>query len=91
MRGRNSKKTFLTPFKKKKFESYFDPKTFRIDYKCPRSLSSFLTENGKIIPRRVTGISQKQQFMLKKAIEHARQLALIPYPGRHISRDALEM
>ena len=50
-----------------------------IDYKDVELLKKFISANGKIIPRRVTGTSAKYQRMLATAIKRARQMALIPY------------
>ncbi|HLV26785.1 MAG TPA: 30S ribosomal protein S18 [Gemmatimonadales bacterium] len=50
-----------------------------IDYKDERMLSRFITENGKILPSRLSGVSARHQRQLAKAIKKARYLALIPY------------
>lgn len=50
-----------------------------IDYKDTELLKKFISPNGKIIPRRVTGTSAKYQRMLSVAIKRARQMALLPY------------
>lgn len=50
-----------------------------IDYKDVELLKKFISPNGKIIPRRVTGTSAKYQRMLAVAIKRARQMALLPY------------
>ena len=50
-----------------------------IDYKDTDPLKRFLTEGGKILPRRLTGLSAKQQRQLTLAIKRARHLALLPY------------
>ncbi|MBR4455514.1 MAG: 30S ribosomal protein S18 [Solobacterium sp.] len=50
-----------------------------IDYKDVELLKRFISANGKIIPRRVTGTSAKYQRQLAAAIKRARQMALIPY------------
>ena len=50
-----------------------------IDYKDVELLKRFISANGKIIPRRVTGTRAKYQRMLATAIKRARQLALLPY------------
>lgn len=50
-----------------------------IDYKDIELLKRFISGNGKIIPRRVTGTKAKYQRMLAVAIKRARQMALIPY------------
>ncbi len=54
-----------------------------IDYKDTRVLKSFLTERGKIIPRRIYGTCAKHQRELTTAIKRARHIALIPYTGPH--------
>lgn len=50
-----------------------------IDYKDVDLLRRFVSERGKIIPRRVTGTSAKYQRKLTKAIKRARQMALLPF------------
>lgn len=50
-----------------------------IDYKDIRVLSKFLSERGKIIPSRVTGVCFKKQRELAQAVKRARFLALLPY------------
>lgn len=50
-----------------------------IDYKDVETLKKFISERGKILPRRVTGTSARYQRMLTKAIKRARQIALLPY------------
>lgn len=50
-----------------------------IDYKDVAMLKHYVTERGKIIPRRITGASAKHQRMLTQAIKLARQIALLPY------------
>ena len=50
-----------------------------IDYKDVELLKRFISSNGKIMPRRVTGTSAKYQRMLATAIKRARQMALLPY------------
>ncbi|WP_033827387.1 30S ribosomal protein S18 [Bacillus andreraoultii] len=50
-----------------------------IDYKDVELLKKFISERGKILPRRVTGTSAKYQRMLTRAIKRARQVALLPY------------
>nr|UHY41259.1 ribosomal protein S18 [Thalassionema frauenfeldii] len=51
----------------------------KIDYKDIELLSLFLTEQGKILPRRATGITVQQQRKLTKAIKRARILSLLPF------------
>lgn len=50
-----------------------------IDYKDDKLLSRFLSERGKILPRRLTGVSSRHQRQLSVAIKRARYLALLPY------------
>ena len=50
-----------------------------VDYKDPKRLRRFMTDRGKITPRRITGTCAKHQRMLAMAIKRARALALIPY------------
>jgi len=50
-----------------------------IDYKDPDYLLRFVNEQGKILPRRLTGTSLKYQRKLAQAIKRARHLALMPY------------
>jgi len=53
--------------------------TQKIDYKDIDLLSLFLTEQGKILPRRATGVTVQQQRKLTKAIKQARILSLLPF------------
>ncbi len=50
-----------------------------IDYKDPEFLKQFLNEQGKILPRRITGNSLKYQRRVSTAIKRARHLGLLPY------------
>lgn len=50
-----------------------------IDYKDPEFLKKFLNEQGKILPRRITGTSLKFQRKVAQAVKRARHLALLPY------------
>lgn len=51
----------------------------KVDYKDVRRLQRFLTERGKILPRRATGLTAKQQRQVANAIKRSRQIALLPY------------
>nr|YP_009504705.1 ribosomal protein S18 [Cyanophora biloba]AWW13872.1 ribosomal protein S18 [Cyanophora biloba] len=53
-----------------------------IDYQDVELLRTFITEQGKILPRRVTGLTAKQQRAVTKAIKQARVLALLPFVNR---------
>ncbi len=50
-----------------------------IDYKDVKLLQSFVADNGKIMPRRLTGVTALQQRKLSEAIKRARTLALLPF------------
>lgn len=58
---------------------FCENKEFHIDYKDEKKLSRFTSEQGKIIPKRISGTCAKHQRMLVRAIKRARQLAIIPY------------
>jgi len=55
--------------------------TLTIDYRDPKTLRLFVTEVGKMIPRRISGNCARHQRQLSVAIKRARQLALLPYAG----------
>jgi small subunit ribosomal protein S18 len=57
-----------------------------IDYKDAAKLRSFISERGRIEPRRRTGTCAKHQRILATAIKRARQLALLPYVPAHIRK-----
>jgi len=50
-----------------------------IDYKDGKKLQKFISDQGKIIPRRITGLSAKQHRELVRAIKRARQVAILPF------------
>ncbi len=54
-------------------------KVEHIDYKDTKRLQKFLSERGKILPRRVTGTCAKHQRPLTQAVKRARAIALLPY------------
>ncbi|TDQ38358.1 30S ribosomal protein S18 [Aureibacillus halotolerans] len=65
---------------KRKKVCYFTANGIKhIDYKEVDLLKRFVSERGKILPRRVTGTSAKYQRKLTAAIKRARQMALLPY------------
>lgn len=55
----------------------------RIDYKDLETLNAYVTENGKIVPSRITGTKARYQRQLSQAIKRARYLALLPYSDSH--------
>jgi small subunit ribosomal protein S18 len=74
---------YLTPptieTKKKKFCRFKKNRIKYVDYKDAEFLKRFLNEQGKILPRRITGTSLKFQRKVATAVKRARHLALLPY------------
>ena len=68
-------------FAKPKFCQFCADKTLVIDYKKIDLLRKYITEEGKIRPRRQTGTCAKHQRELARAIKRARHAALLPYSG----------
>ena len=83
MSQNSSEIRYLTPptveIKKKKYCRFKKNKIKYIGYKDPEFLKRFLNEQGKILPRRITGTSLKYQRKVATAIKRARHLALLPY------------
>ena len=50
-----------------------------IDWKDVKTLSRFVSERGKMVPSRITNVSQKKQRVLAKAIKRSRYMAMMPY------------
>lgn len=68
------------PFVKRRKQCPFTASGIQhIDYKDIDTLVQFVTERGKIIPRRITGVSSYYQRQLAKAIKRARHMALLPF------------
>ena len=76
---------YLTPIavdtKKKKYCRFKKSGIKYIDYKDDTFLLKFVNEQGKILPRRLTGTSNKFQKKVAQAVKRARHLALMPYVG----------
>ncbi len=74
---------YLTPVavdtKKEKYCRFKKHKIKYVDYKDPQFLRQFLNEQGKILPRRITGTSLKYQRKVSKAVKRARHLSILPY------------
>lgn len=83
MAANSSEIRYLTPpsveIKKKKYCRFKKNKIKFIDYKDGQFLKKFLNEQGKILPRRITGTSLKYQRKVAKAVKRARHIALLPY------------
>ena len=69
-------------FRRRKVCPFSGENAPQIDYKDTKMLSRYLTEKGKIIPSRITGVSRKKQKELARAIKRARFLSLISYTNK---------
>ena len=74
-RGRGKKK----PFHRRKVCRFCADNISTVDYKDVKTLRNYVTERGKIIPRRISGNCAKHQRLLTKTILRARYMALLPY------------
>ncbi len=70
-------------FHRRKICRFCADSSLRIDYKDVRTLRFFVTERGKIIPRRISGNCAKHQRQLTLAVKRARHIALLPYTTIH--------
>ena len=79
--GSNSRQTKKTvkkkpnPLKKSKVIDYIDPKF----------LNRFINDQGKLLPKRITGVNAYQQRQIAKAIKYARHLALLPFVAQDVA------
>jgi len=67
------------PFLRRKVCRFCTDKKLDIDYKNPKILRYFITERGKIIPRRISGNCAKHQREVTIAIKRARNIAILPF------------
>ena len=83
MSANSSEIRYLTPpsveIKKKKYCRFKKNKIKFVDYKDPEFLKKFLNEQGRILPRRITGTSLKYQRKVGQAVKRARLIALLPF------------
>ncbi len=70
-------------FKRRKFCRFTAEKIAEVDYKDINILKEMITENGKLIPARITGTKTRFQRQLSVAVKRARFLALLPYTDLH--------
>jgi small subunit ribosomal protein S18 len=71
-------------FRRPKVDPFEADKTLKIDYKDIGLLKRFLTPEGKIRPRRQTGVNARNQRTLARAVKRARHLALLPYTDENL-------
>jgi small subunit ribosomal protein S18 len=69
-------------FRRKKVCRFCVEKVDDINYKDVRMISSFMSERGKITPRRISGVCTPHQKRLSEAIKQARNIALVPFASR---------
>lgn len=66
-------------------ETHFEPDQIDfVDYKDIELLKRYLNEQGKILPRRITGVPQKFQRKLTRAVKRARHLAMLPFVADNV-------
>ena len=70
-------------FLRRQFCRFTAENVVEIDYKDIATLKNYISENGKIVPSRITGTRAKYQRQLARAIKRARYLALLPYTDNH--------
>ena len=70
-------------FKRKRYCRFTAEGITEIDYKDTNMLKNYVSENGKIVPSRISGTNARYQRQLSTAIKRARYLALIPYCDAH--------
>lgn len=78
--GKEGKK-FVKRIPRKKVCAFCQAKAESIDYKDINTLKKYITEGGKILPRRMTGTCAKHQRLLASAIKRARLVDLLPFKG----------
>ena len=82
MRTRDDKKN--SPFEeRRRFCPFSQPNSPKINYKDIKMMTRYISEKGKIIPSRITYVSNKKQKELSKAIKRARFLALMSYNQKY--------
>jgi small subunit ribosomal protein S18 len=72
-------KTYKKFFHRRKFCRYCQDSALKIDYKDTHTVKDFVSERGKIIPRRISGACASHQREINVAIKRARAIALLPF------------
>lgn len=78
-RGREGGRRF---FRRRKVCKFCVEHVDHLDYKDVKTLSQFVSERGKILPRRITGVCSPHQRLLKVAVKRARNIALLPFAAQ---------
>ncbi|MEM6533420.1 MAG: 30S ribosomal protein S18 [Myxococcota bacterium] len=66
-------------FRRRKVSRLYSDLGGKVDYNDPANLRYFITERGKIVPRRISKVSAKDQRMINRAVKRARALGLLPF------------
>ncbi len=77
--GRGGKRRGGGGGRRKRVCRFCADKSLRIDYKDPYSLRYFITDRGRVVPRRISGTCAKHQRRVSQAIKRARNVALMPF------------
>lgn len=78
-RGEDGRGGNPTGFRRRKVSKLYSEMDGKVDYRDPASLKHFITERGKIVPRRISKISAKDQRRVTQAVKRARALGLLPF------------
>ena len=70
-------------YKRRRYCRFYAEGISEVDYKDVSILKDFITENGKLIPARITGTKARYQRQLSTAVKRARFLALLPFTDKH--------
>lgn len=81
MEEKTTVKKYIKRVPRRKVCAFCQGKIDTVDYKDVATLKKFITEKGKILPRRMTGVCAKHQRVLATAIKRARIAALLPFKG----------
>lgn len=81
---KKARKSRKKMFQRRKVCRFCADKRVSVDYREPKTLRLFISETGKITPRRISGTCSKHQRQLAVAIKRARQIALLPYAPGHM-------
>ncbi len=66
-------------FRRRKVSKLYSDLGGKVDYNDPQNLRYFISERGKIVPRRISKVSAKDQRMITRAVKRARALGLLPF------------
>jgi small subunit ribosomal protein S18 len=81
-RARGDRKGGKRGFSRRKVCRFCADKQVQIDYKDPQTLKYFITDRGKLVPRRLSGNCAKHQRQVARAVKRARELGYLPYAGQ---------